>query len=117
MPAYIARRILLMVPTILGIMLVSFVIVQFAPGGPVERILAQLQGTDVGATSRIAGGGSGDLGGRAPQPGGAADAVSSRYRGAQGLDPEFIKQLEAKFGFDKPAHERFAKMLRDYARL
>jgi microcin C transport system permease protein len=117
MLAYIARRILLMIPTILGIMLISFVIVQFAPGGPVERILAQLQGTDVGATSRIAGGASGDLGGGAqPQPGGAADATSSRYRGAQGLDPQFIKQLEAQFGFDKPAHERFLKMLWDYAR-
>jgi len=116
MLAYIARRILLMIPTILGIMLISFVIVQFAPGGPVERILAQLQGTDVGATSRIAGGTSGDLGGGAqPQPGGAADATSSRYRGAQGLDPQFIKQLEAQFGFDKPAHERFLKMLWDYA--
>jgi len=116
MLAYIARRILLMIPTILGIMLISFVIVQFAPGGPVERILAQLQGTDVGATSRIAGGASGDLGGGAqPQPGGAADATSSRYRGAQGLDPQFIKQLEAQFGFDKPAHERFLKMLWDYA--
>jgi microcin C transport system permease protein len=91
--------------------------VQFAPGGPVERILAQLQGTDVGATSRIAGGASGDLGGGAqPQPCGAADATSSRYRGAQGLDPQFIKQLEAQFGFDKPAHERFLKMLWDYAR-
>jgi len=117
MLAYIARRILLMIPTILGIMLISFVIVQFAPGGPVERILAQLQGTDVGATSRIAGGASGDLGGAAaPQPGGAADAASSRYRGAQGLDPQFIKQLEAQFGFDKPAHERFLKMIWDYAR-
>src|SRR5690349_17501275 len=116
MPAYIARRVLLMIPTILGIMLISFVIVQFAPGGPVERILAQLQGTDVGATSRI-GGASGDLGGGAhPQPGGAADATASRYRGAQGLDPQFIKQLEAQFGFDKPAHERFLKMLWDYAR-
>src|SRR4029453_16100934 len=101
----------------LGIMLISFVIVQFAPGGPVERILSQLQGTDVGATPRIAGGSSGGLGGgTAPQPGGAADATSSRYRGAQGLDPQFIKQLEAQFGFDKPAHERFFKMLWDYAR-
>jgi microcin C transport system permease protein len=114
---YILRRILLMVPTLLGIMLISFVIVQFAPGGPVERILAQLQGTDAGATSRIAGGTSGDFG-AAPgaQPGAAADTTSSRYRGAQGLDPQFIKQLETQFGFDRPAHERFVKMLWDYAR-
>jgi microcin C transport system permease protein len=117
MLAYIARRILLMIPTLLGIMLISFAIVQFAPGGPVERILAQLQGTDAGATSRIAGGASGDFGGGQGQaPGAATDATSSRYRGAQGLDPAFIKQLEAQFGFDRPAHERFAKMLWDYAR-
>jgi microcin C transport system permease protein len=116
MLSYILRRILLMVPTLLGIMLISFAIVQFAPGGPVERILAQLQGTDAGATSRISGGGSGDFG-AAPgaQPGGAADATSSRYRGAQGLDPQFIRQLEVQFGFDRPAHERFLKMLSDYA--
>src|SRR3712207_2306719 len=117
MLAYIARRVLLMIPTLLGIMLISFIIVQFAPGGPVERILAQLQGTDAGATSRIAGGASSDFGGgQGAQPGAAADTTSSRYRGAQGLDPAFIKQLEAQFGFDKPAHERFAKMLWDYAR-
>src|SRR5215218_4271056 len=117
MLAYIARRVLLMIPTLLGIMLISFAIVQFAPGGPVERILAQLQGTDAGATSRIAGGASGDFaGGQGGQPGGAASESSSRYRGAQGLDPQFIKQLETQFGFDRPAHERFFKMLWDYAR-
>jgi microcin C transport system permease protein len=114
MAAYILRRLLLMIPTVFGIMLISFAIVQFAPGGPVERVLAQLQGTDAGATSRISGGSGGDVGGaRQPQSG---DAGSSRYRGAQGLDPAFIKQLEVQFGFDKPAHERFAKMLWDYAR-
>jgi microcin C transport system permease protein len=118
MLAYIARRLLLMIPTLLGIMLISFVIVQFAPGGPVERILAQLQGQDAGATSRITGGGGDFSGGSANAPGGGAgsDATSSRYRGAQGLDPGFIKQLETQFGFDRPAHERFAKMLWDYAR-
>ena len=94
MLAYIVRRVLLMIPTLLGIMFISFVIVQFAPGGPVERILAQLQGTDAGATSRIAGGASGDFGGgQGAQPGANADATSSRYRGAQGLDPAFIKNL------------------------
>ena len=114
MAAYILRRLLLMIPTVFGIMLISFAIVQFAPGGPVERVLAQVQGTDAGATSRISGGGGGDLGGARAQGGG--DSGSSRYRGAQGLDPAFIKQLEVQFGFDKPAHERFAKMLWDYAR-
>ena len=66
MLAYIARRLLLMIPTLFGIMLISFVIVQFAPGGPVERIIAQLQGQDSGATSRISGGG-GDFGAAEPR--------------------------------------------------
>ncbi|CAH1652725.1 putative oligopeptide ABC transporter membrane subunit YejB [Hyphomicrobiales bacterium] len=110
MLAYIVRRILLMIPTILGIMLISFTLIQFAPGGPVERILAQLQGTDAGALSRI-GGGGGDFGSQ----GGGGGGGSSNYRGAQGLDPAFIAQLEKQFGFDKPAHERFLKMLGDYA--
>mgnify|MGYP001247240803 FL=1 len=115
MLAYIARRILLMIPTLLGIMLISFVIVQFAPGGPVERIIAQLQGQDTGATSRISGGG-GDFSGGQNAGGGGGESSSSRYRGAQGLDPQFIKQLEVQFGFDKPASEPFLKMLWDYAR-
>jgi len=116
MLAYIIRRIALMVPTMLGIMLVSFVVVQFAPGGPVERVIAQLTGDDVSATSRVSGGG-GDFSGAASaaQAAGAADAVSSKYRGAQGLDPAFIQQLEKQFGFDKPPHERFLKMIADYA--
>ena len=116
MLAYIARRILLMIPTLLGIMLISFAIVQFAPGGPVERIIAQLQGQDSGATSRISGGGGDFAGGQSSVGGGASDQSSSRYRGAQGLDPQFIKQLEVQFGFDKPAYERFFKMLWDYSR-
>ncbi|WP_019905022.1 microcin C ABC transporter permease YejB [Methylobacterium sp. 77] len=113
MLAYILRRIALMVPTIFGIMLITFVIVQFAPGGPVERVLAQLQGQGEGSLSRVTGG-AGDLGGGGRSAGGGSEA-SSRYRGAQGLDPAFIKKLEQQFGFDKPAPERFAKMLWDYA--
>ncbi|MGQ3673506.1 microcin C ABC transporter permease YejB [Xanthobacter sp. TB0136] len=112
--AYILRRILLMVPTILGIMLVSFVIIQFAPGGPVERVIAQITGDDVSATARISGGGS-DFSGPAAAMQGGGDTVSSKYRGAQGLDPAFIAELEKQFGFDKPAHERFFKMITDYA--
>ena len=114
MTAYIARRILLMFPTLLGILFVSFVVVQFAPGGPVERVLAQLSGADTGGTSRISGGG-GDFGPRG-QVGASADAVSSKYRGAQGLDPDFIKKLEVQFGFDKPAPERFALMVWNFSR-
>src|ERR1700746_723777 len=116
MSAYIARRLLLMIPTLFGILFVSFVVVQFAPGGPVDRVIAQLSGADTGGTSRISGGG-GDFGARAPgQIGAGADAVNSKYRGAQGLDPDFIKSLEKQFGFDKPAPERFALMVWNFAR-
>ncbi len=111
MAAYIVRRLLLMIPTILGIMLVSFTIVQFAPGGPIERIIAQISGTEVSATARIGGSGGGDFSG-----GGGAVDVTAKYRGAQGLDPEFIASLEKQFGFDKPVHERFALMVWNYAR-
>src|SRR5438874_975707 len=114
MTGYIARRILLMFPTLLGILFVSFIVVQFAPGGPVERVIAQLSGADTGGTSRISGGG-GDFGPRG-QAGASADTMSSKYRGAQGLDPDFIRKLEAQFGFDKPAPERFALMLWNYIR-
>ncbi|MDR3464063.1 MAG: microcin ABC transporter permease, partial [Beijerinckiaceae bacterium] len=110
MLAYILRRIALMIPTVVGILFISFVIVQFAPGGPVERILSQLQGTDTGATANF-GGGGGNL-----AAGGGGSDFSSKYRGAQGLDPAFIKELEKQFGFDKPAPERFALMLWNYAR-
>ncbi|MBS7543341.1 microcin C ABC transporter permease YejB [Ancylobacter oerskovii] len=115
MLAYIVRRIALMVPTLVGIMLISFVVVQFAPGGPIERVIAQLTGEGSSATQRISGGG-GDFGGGGGSGAGSSDPISSKYRGAQGLDPAFIKQLEVQFGFDKPAYERFGKMLWDYAR-
>ncbi len=114
MTAYIIRRLLLMIPTLFGIMLVTFVVVQFAPGGPVERVLAQLSGSDTGATSRISGG-SGDFAARQLQGAGQLDAGTSKYRGAQGLDPAFIKKLEKQFGFDKPAYERFFIMVKNYA--
>jgi microcin C transport system permease protein len=117
MSAYIARRILLMIPTLLGILLVSFAVVQFAPGGPVERVIAQLSGADTGGASRISGSSGGDFGARGQQQAGAsADVVNSKYRGAQGLDPDFIKSLEKQFGFDKPAPERFALMVWNFAR-
>src|SRR5215470_10076883 len=114
MTAYIIRRLLLMIPTLFGIMLVSFVIVQFAPGGPVERVIAQLTGTDASATARIGGGSGGDFSGQAARTQQSGDPASSRYRGAQGLDPEFIKRLEKQFGFDKPAPERFLLMVKNF---
>jgi microcin C transport system permease protein len=113
MTAYIIRRLLLMIPTLFGIMFVSFVIVQFAPGGPIERVIAVLSGADTGAGSRTGGSGS-DFGSRGQLN--AGSDISSKYRGAQGLDPEFIKRLEVQFGFDKPAYQRFFMMIWDYAR-
>ncbi len=112
MLAYIVRRLLFMVPTIVGIMLVSFVVIQFAPGGPVERMIAKLTGTDTSVTGRLTG--TGNEIGQQVAPG--SRDPGGNYRGAQGLDPQFIKELEKQFGFDKPAHERFLKMMWDYIR-
>jgi microcin C transport system permease protein len=112
MAAYILRRFVLMVPTLFGIMLLSFIIIQFAPGGPIEQIIARVTGTGVSATARISGGG-GDFN-QAANFNSGNDMVTSKYRGAQGLDPKFIKQLEVQFGFDKPAHERFYLMMKNY---
>ena len=112
MATYLLKRILLIIPTLFGIMLISFAVIQFAPGGPVERIIAQISGTDVSATARIGGSQSDGVGPSQSQAGQAE--VAPKYRGAQGLDPEFIKQLEKQFGFDKPAHERFFLMMKNY---
>ncbi len=113
MAAYIFKRLLLMIPTLFGIMLVSFIIIQFVPGGPVERMIAELQGHGTSATARFTGGG-GDMAGASA--GATSIGQTSQYRGAQGLDPEFIKELERMYGFDKPAHERFWIMVKNYAR-
>jgi microcin C transport system permease protein len=109
---YILRRLLLMIPTLLGIMFISFVIIQFVPGGPVERMIAQLQGHSVDATARFGGGGGADL---AVGAGGSDGGAASKYRGAQGLDPELVAELEKMYGFDKPAPERFWIMVKNYA--
>lgn len=111
---YVLRRLLLMIPTLLGIMFISFVIIQFVPGGPVERMIAQLQGNNIEATARFGGGGGG--GDMAIGAGGDGGAAASKYRGAQGLDPEFVAELEKLYGFDKPAPERFWIMVKNYAR-
>jgi microcin C transport system permease protein len=114
MAAYLLKRLLLIIPTLFGIMLINFAIIQFAPGGPVEQVIAQLSGMNAGA-SNVGGGGGDGLG--PSQPGAldqASGDTSSKYRGAQGLDPEFIKELEKQFGFDKPVHERFILMIKNY---
>lgn len=115
MTNYIFKRLLLMIPTLLGIMFISFVIVQFVPGGPVERMIAQLQGHGVEATARFGGSsGGGDVASSAASTQSVGD--TSKYRGSQGLDPEFIAELEAMYGFDKPAYERFILMVWNYMR-
>jgi len=111
MTAYIIRRLLLIVPTLIGAMLINFLIVQAAPGGPVQQVISQVTGTGVAATQRVT-----QAGDEIQQAGGGgASGVQSEYRGAQGLDPEFIKDLEKQFGFDKPPHERFLLMIGNYA--
>ncbi len=118
MLSYIIRRLLLIVPTLFGIMVINFIIIQAAPGGPVEQIIARIQGLDVDATRRITGSGGeaavpGERAGR-QRIGPGVTSVTSKYRGAQGLDPEFIKRIEKLYGFDKPMHVRFFDMMGKY---
>ncbi len=127
MLAYTIRRLLLMIPTLIGIMIVNFALIQTAPGGPVEQALARLQGFANDATQQISGntgGDSGNLGGTGgtssttgTASGTNSSAVtSSRYLGAQGVRPELIARLEKKYGFDKPLHVRFLTMIWNYLR-
>src|SRR5271166_2987243 len=104
MASYLLRRLLLVIPTLFGIIAINFVVVQFAPGGPVEQMISELKGRGGNATGRMTGAG-------------AAEAMPSgdgSYRGARGLDPHVIADIKKMFGFDKPAPERFVLMLRDY---
>ena len=110
MTAYIIRRLLLVIPTLIGIMTVNFIVVQIAPGGPVEQMIAKLQGEAVSATERLSGGGE-DV---KVQKSAVSDKTS-KYRGAQGLAPELVEEIERMYGFDKPLHVRYFKMMRDYA--
>src|SRR5438034_2108293 len=105
MIAYAIRRILLMIPTLLAIMVVNFFIVQAAPGGPIQQMISKLKGTEVSATERVTSSGT-DV---KNQSGG-----ENQYRGARGLDPAFIKELEKQYGFDKPPVERFLLMMENY---
>jgi microcin C transport system permease protein len=105
MGSYILKRLLLMIPTLLGVLLINFAIIQFVPGGPVERIIAQMEGNGADADARLNGGGNETM----------SDSSDSLYRGGKGMDPEFIKKLEKQFGFDKPPTERFLLMIKNYA--
>ena len=104
MLAYLVRRIALIPLTLLGIITLNFVIAQIAPGGPVEIMLAHLQGIDTSAGAQISGGNSDRV----------AGGGGGKYRGAQGLDPELVKRIEKQFGFDKPAPERYVMMIKSY---
>ena len=106
---YIGRRILLMIPTLFGIMLINFIVIQSAPGGPVEQAIAELSGANTGALSNVGGG----TGANAV---GANAAAHSGYEFSRGIDPALIKELEKQFGFDKPAHVRFFTMMWNYIR-
>jgi len=105
MNSYILKRLLLIIPTLIGIMTINFFIVQIAPGGPVEQAIAQYQGIDGG--NRVTSGANSDL---------QSTNTDSKYRGAQGVDPEYIAALEKLYGFDRPLVERYFSMLWRYAR-
>ncbi|PJE30279.1 microcin C transport system permease protein [Pseudooceanicola antarcticus] len=109
MGAYILRRLALVIPTLLGIMVINFALTQFVPGGPIEQIIANLQGQgDVTA----------GFTGNGPDTANMfEEASNSDYAGARGLPPEFIEKLEKEFGFDKPPLTRFMLMLWNYVRL
>lgn len=114
MTAYIIRRLLLMIPTLFGIMVINFIIVQAAPGGPVERVIATLKGHDVAATARMGGSDRSELTTADTLGATSADSGGSKYRGAQGIPPELIAEIEKLYGFDKPAVERFWQMIGNY---
>ncbi len=109
MGAYIVRRLLLMIPTLLAIMVINFVVIQIAPGGPVEQVISQLTGVGSDITERVTRTGTSET--LAPS---ASETSTGKYRGAQGLDSDFIKALEEQFGFDQPLHVRFTIMMKNY---
>lgn len=112
MLSYILRRLLLIIPTLLGILTVNFFIVQAAPGGPVEQAIARIRHAEMDATSRVSGAGGSDLGAKSNALSG--ENAATAYRGAQGIDPKLIKDIEKMYGFDKPLHERYFQMLWSY---
>src|SRR5438093_11132761 len=117
MAAYIIRRLMLLIPTFIGVMLVSFIVVQFAPGGPVERIIATLSGSGSGADSRVPGSQTGDFGAQGQLQGGSQLAgITSKYRAARGLDPAFLKSLEEQFDLYNPASYRLRNIMLIYPR-
>lgn len=112
---YVVKRLLLIIPTLFGIMLLNFIVVQVAPGGPVEQMIAKITHTGVESTARFSGGSSGEISGSSGQANRSiSSGATSKYRGAQGLDPELIKEIEKFYEFDKPAYVRFTSMVKNY---
>jgi len=111
MGAYLIKRLLLIIPTLFGIMVINFAIVQIVPGGPVEQMIAQMTGTAVESTARFSGGDEGET---LEFNNNGNSLNDNKYRGAQGLDPDIIEEIERMYGMDKPAYQRFFKMLKDY---
>ncbi|HEX6979164.1 MAG TPA: microcin C ABC transporter permease YejB [Alphaproteobacteria bacterium] len=114
MLAYIIRRLLLLIPTLFGIMVINFAIVQVAPGGPIDVVIAQLRGTATDPTQRFTGGQGELVQGQSDRGGTGTTGEAAKYRGARGIDPALIKELEKTFGFDRPMHERFVLMMGRY---
>lgn len=114
MLAYIVRRLFLIIPTLFGIMVINFAVIQAAPGGPVEQLISQITGEGTAIVERVSRGGGGEVSGGASSSSTTASGQQGTYRGAQGLDPAFIAELERMFGFDKPPLERFFLMMRNY---
>ncbi len=107
---------MLIIPTLFGIMVINFVVIQAAPGGPIEQLIATMEGSKVDVTARVSGAGPSETLEDAGGAGVGGGDATGKYRGAQGLDPELIADLERQFGFDKPAHVRFFDMLWNYIR-
>ena len=109
---YIIKRLFLIIPTLLGILTVNFIIIQAAPGGPVEKAIAQIKGTEVSVTERFTSSGGEQLSSNQSQKN--FNFSESKYRGSQGIDPDLIKELEKQYGFDKPPLQRFFEMIKNY---
>ena len=109
---YIIKRLFLIIPTLFGILAVNFIIIQAAPGGPVEKAIAQIKGTEVSVTERFTSSGGEQLSNKQAQKN--FNTQESKYRGSQGIDPDLIKELEKQYGFDKPPLQRFFEMLKNY---
>jgi len=107
MYAYIARRLLLIIPTLLGILIINFAIIQAAPGGPVEQMIAELEGMEGNVASRLGGTSRAEISSN-------TSSTGSTYKGAQGLDPDLIEEIEKMYGFDQPAWKRLLIMIRNY---